>query len=90
MVLFQNQIIYMPGLPPNARRERIAEYKDRCENIEWREEKIKSTDGTRISLCVASVNTGKEVSVTKTVYILYFQGWLSYSSLCRVGLMSGR
>ncbi|KAJ5037198.1 uncharacterized protein L3040_007378 [Drepanopeziza brunnea f. sp. 'multigermtubi'] len=72
MVLFQSKIIYMPGLPPNARRETIAEYKGQCGGIEWREEKIKSLDGTRISLLVASVNDG--IPTAKTVYILYLQG----------------
>jgi hypothetical protein len=37
MVVFQNKIIYMPGLPPNARRERIEDYKNQCGGIEWRE-----------------------------------------------------
>ncbi|KAH7389109.1 Alpha/Beta hydrolase protein [Cadophora sp. MPI-SDFR-AT-0126] len=73
MVLFQNKIIYMPGLPPNARRETIAEYNHQCSGIEWREESIRSLDGTKISLCVASVNDF-DVSQGRMVYILYFQG----------------
>ncbi|KAK0124070.1 hypothetical protein ONS95_009056 [Cadophora gregata] len=73
MVLFQNKIIYMPGLPPNARRETIAEYRTQCSGIEWREEMIRSLDGTRISLCVASVNDF-DVCNERIVYILYFQG----------------
>ncbi|KAH6669508.1 alpha/beta superfamily hydrolase-like protein [Halenospora varia] len=43
----------MPGLPPNARRETISEYEKQCGGIQWREERIRSLDGTRISLCVA-------------------------------------
>lgn len=78
MVIFQNKIIYMPGLPPNARREKIEDYKNQCGGIVWREEKIKSLDGTPISLCVASVensvNTSSVSPVLRTVYILYFQG----------------
>ncbi|KAM3077902.1 hypothetical protein ACMFMF_004320 [Clarireedia jacksonii] len=75
MITFQNKIIYMPGLPPNARQETIANYQKECLGIQWREEKIKSTDGTSISLCVAEVNAGtKEKSPRKTIYILYFQG----------------
>lgn len=75
MVVFQNKIIYMPGLPPNARREKIEDYKGQCGGIKWREERIRSGDGTRISLCVASVTNGAEMSERmKTVYILYFQG----------------
>jgi hypothetical protein len=75
MVVFQNKIIYMPSLPPNARRERIQDYKSQCGGIEWREERIRSEDGTRISLGVASVTNGVKMSESmKTVYILYFQG----------------
>ncbi|CAG8948880.1 hypothetical protein HYFRA_00002004 [Hymenoscyphus fraxineus] len=77
MILFQNKIIYMPGLPPNARRERIEDYKNQCGGVVWREEKIKSLDGTRISLCIAGVEHGGNTltnSPLKTVYILYFQG----------------
>ncbi|PVH77356.1 alpha/beta-hydrolase [Cadophora sp. DSE1049] len=73
MVLFQNKIIYMPGLPPNARRETIAEYRHQCGGIEWREERIRSLDGTRISLCVTSVNDF-DACEGRMVYILYFQG----------------
>ena len=78
MVVFQNKIIYMPGLPPNARRETIADYKNQCGGIQWREERTKAADGTRISLCVASVGSGPmfQPSTCRTVYILYFQGCL--------------
>jgi hypothetical protein len=75
MVVFQNKIIYMPGLPPHARREKIEDYKGQCGGIKWREERIRSGDGTRISLCVTSVTNGVEMSTRiRTVYILYFQG----------------
>lgn len=90
MVVFQNKIIYMPGLPPNARREKIEDYEGQCGGIKWREERIKSGDGTRISLCVASVTNGVErPERMKTVYILYFQGSsLLYWSQAK--LMEGR
>jgi hypothetical protein len=75
MVVFQNKIIYMPGIPPNARREKIADYKKQCGGIFWREEKTKSVDGTSISLCVASVESDiATLQERKNVYILYFQG----------------
>jgi uncharacterized protein len=78
MVLFQNKIIYMPGLPPNARRETIADYKSQCGGIAWREERIKSGDGTKITLCLASVENGRhESGDTLRIYILYFQGLFS-------------
>lgn len=75
MVLFQNKIIYMPGLPPNARLETIADYKNQCGGIQWREERTVADDRTRISLCVASVDSGPPSQVPKKeVYLLYFQG----------------
>ena len=82
MVVFQNKIIYMPGFPPNARLETIADYKGHCAGIEWREERIRSGDRTRTSLCVANVINGSHMKGRpKSVYILYFQGtYLSFLS----------
>lgn len=77
MVLFQNKIIYMPGLPPNARKETISDYVAQCYGISWREERAKAADGTRISLCVAAVenktaSTSAQPPIEK--HIIYFQG----------------
>jgi hypothetical protein len=55
MVLFQNKIIYMPGLPPNARRERIEDYAGQCGGVRWEEKRIRAADGTDLALCVANV-----------------------------------
>lgn len=78
MVVFQNKIIYMPGLPPNARREKIEDYTSQCGGIQWREERTVAVDGTQISLCVVSVICGQDATVpAKNVYILYFQGCFS-------------
>ncbi|TGO92293.1 hypothetical protein BPOR_0006g00330 [Botrytis porri] len=77
MVTFQNKIIYMPGLPPNSRQETIANYQKECLGIKWREEKIRSTDNTAISLCVAEVSCGsatRDQDRRRIVYVLYFQG----------------
>ena len=79
LVVFQNKIIYMPGLPPNARRETIADYEAECRGIQWREERIRSTDNTKLALCVADVRAERpakaSLAATRTpVYILYFQG----------------
>ncbi|ORY57189.1 Alpha/Beta hydrolase protein [Pseudomassariella vexata] len=88
MVVFQNKIIYMPGLPPNARWERIDDYKSRCGGVVWREERIRAADGTDLALCVADVDIGQprrrrhetgplgEVpqSTDASFYVLYFQG----------------
>ncbi|KAI5805316.1 hypothetical protein DFH27DRAFT_550465 [Peziza echinospora] len=40
MILFQDRIIYMPGMPPGARRETISDYTSQCGGISWREERI--------------------------------------------------
>ncbi|KAL1878618.1 hypothetical protein VTK73DRAFT_7699 [Phialemonium thermophilum] len=86
MVLFQNKIIYMPGLPPNARWETIADYIPQCAGVEWQELRIQSLDGTELALAKAEVSPlspkerSKQETVTQIktvpahVYILYFQG----------------
>lgn len=88
LVLLQNAIIYNPYLPPNARKMKISDYARYYRGIQWREERIKSLDGTEISLCVSHVGSGDvytqkkakctsgdAANATKTaVYILYFQG----------------
>jgi hypothetical protein len=77
MIIFQNKIIYMPGLPPNARRETISDYVAQCSGITWREERIRASDGTEIALCVTTVenkaaSTGAPFPIEKL--IIYFQG----------------
>ena len=81
LVLFQNTIIYNPFMPPNARSLRIEDFARQCRGIQWREERIRSLDGTEIALCVTEEETEgvtKRGSAPETpVYILYFQGKLS-------------
>lgn len=77
MVTFQNKIIYMPGLPPNARWEKISDYASRCGGLQWREERVRSVDGTDLALCVTDVDLGRNPASEppETIfYILYFQG----------------
>lgn len=78
LVLFQNAIIYNPFMPPNARSMTIAEFSRQCGGVQWREQRIRSLDGTEIALCVS--DKGKHVTNTVSpasqVYILYFQGTL--------------
>ncbi|KAK5632630.1 hypothetical protein RRF57_008344 [Xylaria bambusicola] len=77
MVVFQNKIIYMPGLPPNSRWEKINDYRDRLGGISWREERIRAADGTALALCVTDLDLGSEKDAQlpdTTFYILYFQG----------------
>ncbi|KAI0023726.1 Alpha/Beta hydrolase protein [Xylariomycetidae sp. FL0641] len=78
MVVFQNKIIYMPGLPPNARWETIRDYAARCGGLQWREERARAADGTDLALCVADLELGPEREPSArpdaAFYILYFQG----------------
>ncbi|GKT64654.1 alpha/beta hydrolase superfamily protein [Colletotrichum tofieldiae] len=82
MVVFQNKIIYMPGLPPNARRERIQDYAKQCWGVRWEEKRVQAADGTDLALCVASATSTGDKKTTSygdtlsvpSIYILYFQG----------------
>jgi len=84
MVVFQNKIIYMPGMPPNARRERIADWAGQCGGIQWTEERTKAADGTELAIAVATVALpggdrpiaapDPEKPVAAHAYVLYFQG----------------
>jgi hypothetical protein len=84
MVLFQDKIIYMPGMPPFARSEKIEDYVKECKPVEWEEKRIKSLDGTKIALCIGHIPQAigdrrseagiTRESKTKEVVICYFQG----------------
>lgn len=90
LVVFQNKIIYMPGMPPNSRRETIADYASECRGIQWHEKRTRAADGTSLALAVANAHSkgeeankgsgaGKE-SVAGHVYILYFQGLFQHGT----------
>ena len=65
LILFQNRIIYMPSMPPFARREKVADYvgSERCAGpgergkfgVGWREERIRSGDGVEVAVLVGGV-----------------------------------
>ncbi|KAL2128405.1 hypothetical protein VTI74DRAFT_9224 [Chaetomium olivicolor] len=83
MVVFQNKIIYMPGLPPTARSERIADWASLCGGVQWTEERTVAEDGTALALAVATIplprgrrpaSVNEEKPVAAHVYVLYFQG----------------
>ncbi|KAK0632030.1 Alpha/Beta hydrolase protein [Immersiella caudata] len=82
LVVFQNKIIYMPGLPPNARRETIANYAHMCGGIQWTEERTKAADGTSLGMAVTTVRApgacgSSPITDWKPrarVFVLYFQG----------------
>ncbi|KAK0253208.1 hypothetical protein LTR35_005628 [Friedmanniomyces endolithicus] len=75
-VVFQEKIIYMPYMPPFARSEKIADYAASCRPVEWREERIRSIDGTKISLCVGSIPDARlgPPDVGNEIVICYLQG----------------
>lgn len=76
MVVFQNKIIYMPGVPPFSRSETVEDYVTQCRPVQWREHTIESIDGTAIKLLEGSI-LGNETSValaSKHVAVLYLQG----------------
>ncbi|KAK0786799.1 hypothetical protein LTR91_016553 [Friedmanniomyces endolithicus] len=76
-VVFQEKIIYMPYMPPFARSEKIADYAASCRPVEWREERIRSIDGTKISLCVGLIPNNARPGLPdgkQEVIICYFQG----------------
>ncbi|CAD0087670.1 unnamed protein product [Aureobasidium vineae] len=76
MVLFQNKIIYMPSLPPGSRREKLEDYAKTWAGVSWEERKIKSLDGTRLSVAVArpEILSASAQDKRKQVVVLYFQG----------------
>lgn len=87
MVLFQNKIIYMPFLPPNARSDTIEEYEAWCGGVKWSEKHIRSEDGIDIALAVTEVGlekkeVGEKVGHEKVV--LYFQGENSRSLIAQI------
>lgn len=86
MVLFQDKIIYMPSMPPYARREKVEDYTDGrgiCNGVKWDEIKIKSADAIKLSVLVGRGATGLPAPESeikqhntrpKDVFIVYFQG----------------
>jgi hypothetical protein len=86
LVVFQNKIIYMPGLPPNARRERISDWASLCGGVQWTDERTVAADGTDLAMAVTTVPMARgrrsaaeslEKPAATHVYVLYFQGRLS-------------
>lgn len=75
LVVFQNKIIYMPGLPPYARKEKISDYFKQCHGVKWRQVEVRAADGVQIRLCIADTECHIELQdLSSTVYVLYFQG----------------
>lgn len=86
MVLFQNKIIYMPSMPPFARRETIATYEVGCRPVVWREERVESGDGVEVALAIGEVagegregreGVGGMEGRGSNIVVVYFQGYVS-------------
>ena len=73
-IVFQEKILYMSYMPPQTRSEKIEDYAVTCRPVEWEEMRIKSLDGTNISLGVGSIPPSAPRSPTKEAVIIYFQG----------------
>jgi uncharacterized protein len=79
MIMFQDKIIYMPGVPPFARSERVKDYVGYCQPVEWSQESIRSLDGTNLSLLRGTMNGharsfSSGIGDITDVIICYFQG----------------
>ncbi|KAI9841418.1 MAG: hypothetical protein M1837_000694 [Sclerophora amabilis] len=79
MVIFQNKIIYMPGLPPFSRNEKLSDYAKQCFPVVWRESRARCVDGTNIALCVGELGKQGELPGStperpRRTVIVYFQG----------------
>lgn len=74
-VVFQEKILYMSYMPPQTRLEKIEDYAVTCRPVQWEEVRIKSLDGTNISLGVGSIPLAVSRRVPmKEIVICYFQG----------------
>jgi fermentation-respiration switch protein FrsA (DUF1100 family) len=74
-VVFQEKILYMSYMPPQTRSERIEDYAATCRPVQWEEVRIKSLEGTNISLGVGSIpSTATSKAPTREIVICYFQG----------------
>ena len=82
MVVFQSRIIYMAGIPPGARREKIRDYSKQCRGIQWEKGSLATSDGCILATATAaagrpasSVTKGRGAG--KELIIVYFQGFVS-------------
>ncbi|KAH9842113.1 Alpha/beta hydrolase family [Teratosphaeria destructans] len=68
----------MPYMPPFARSEKLETYTKVCKPVEWKEERIRSLDGTKISIAVGHIPeqpaTDSVDESRKDAIICYFQG----------------
>jgi fermentation-respiration switch protein FrsA (DUF1100 family) len=74
-IVFQEKILYMSYMPPQTRSEKIEDYAATCRPVEWEEVRIKSLDGTSISLAVGSIPLSPTPQPpTREAVIIYCHG----------------
>lgn len=70
----------MPYMPPFARNEAIGDYVQSCKPVQWTHRHIRSSDGTKIALCIGEIPGGTTTiekpppEMQKHIIICYFQG----------------
>ena len=80
IIVMQNKLLYLSWLPPFSRSDEISEYEGECKPIRWRENRIRSLDGTTLAICEGSSSSLESRSPPdvrqkqKSVVICYFQG----------------
>lgn len=77
MIIFQNKIIYMPGMPPFSRSEKVEDYANGCKPVSWTEHSTKSGDGTRLKMLEGKIPYQEDVKGSPSrrhVVVVYFQG----------------
>ncbi|KAF8445255.1 hypothetical protein BDZ91DRAFT_753849 [Kalaharituber pfeilii] len=89
LVIFQNKIIYMPGIPLGSRQEHIEDYALANCGLQWREIRIPSTNGVVLAGAMTKIRmrtrrnppaaggallNPQDIKRKKRVIIVYFQG----------------
>lgn len=80
IIIMQNKLLYLSWLPPFSRSDKISEYESECRPVQWEEHRIRSLDGTRLTVCQGHIpatgNYERHAPARKeeSVVICYFQG----------------
>jgi uncharacterized protein len=55
LIAFQNKLIYMPYIPPGARKESIKDYQPQLLGFDWSTAEVRTQDRKRLATCVAKI-----------------------------------